>query len=95
ERVGEVFESRVTRLNAWKDARVQRMHVRGARCTGSVAGMHGRRARYAGARPGPRTCRRAHGARVRARGAWHARGWRWRVTIHPRVAISPEMHYLT
>ncbi|PKI71243.1 hypothetical protein CRG98_008418 [Punica granatum] len=24
-----------------------------------------------------------------------ARGWCWRVTIHPRVAISPEMHYLT
>ncbi|PKI70880.1 hypothetical protein CRG98_008771 [Punica granatum] len=24
ERVGEVFESRVTRLNVWKDARVQR-----------------------------------------------------------------------
>ncbi|PKI34769.1 hypothetical protein CRG98_044836 [Punica granatum] len=28
ERVGEVFESRETRLNAWKCARVQRMHVR-------------------------------------------------------------------
>ncbi|PKI73124.1 hypothetical protein CRG98_006466 [Punica granatum] len=28
ERVGEVFESRVTRLNAWKGARVQGMHVR-------------------------------------------------------------------
>ncbi|OWM66619.1 hypothetical protein CDL15_Pgr005056 [Punica granatum] len=28
ERVGEVFESRVTRLNAWKGAREQRMHVR-------------------------------------------------------------------
>ncbi|PKI59449.1 hypothetical protein CRG98_020208 [Punica granatum] len=27
ERVREVFESRVTRLNAWKGARVQRMHV--------------------------------------------------------------------
>ncbi|PKI59687.1 hypothetical protein CRG98_019920, partial [Punica granatum] len=44
ERVGEVFESRVTPLNAWKDARVQRMHVWGARCTGNAAGMHGRRA---------------------------------------------------
>ncbi|PKI38854.1 hypothetical protein CRG98_040754 [Punica granatum] len=28
ERVGEVFESPVTRLNAWKRARVLRMHVR-------------------------------------------------------------------
>ncbi|PKI44921.1 hypothetical protein CRG98_034683 [Punica granatum] len=45
------------------------MHVRGARCTGSAAGMHGRRVRYAGARAGARTCRRARGARGRARGA--------------------------
>ncbi|PKI41860.1 hypothetical protein CRG98_037730 [Punica granatum] len=28
ERVGKEFESRVTRLNAWKGAQVQRMHVR-------------------------------------------------------------------
>ncbi|PKI18343.1 hypothetical protein CRG98_049383, partial [Punica granatum] len=64
---------------------VQGMHIRGAKCTGSVAGMHGRRARYAGrgqapgrvgvragvrgARAGARTCRRARGARERARGA--------------------------
>ncbi|PKI73037.1 hypothetical protein CRG98_006532 [Punica granatum] len=27
ERVGEVFKSRGTRLNAWKGARVQRIHV--------------------------------------------------------------------
>ncbi|PKI26337.1 hypothetical protein CRG98_048974 [Punica granatum] len=68
------------------------MHVRGARCTGNAAGMHGRRAACA------RACRRARGARGRARGAGvrgRARGWRWRVTIHPRVAISPVMHYLT
>ncbi|OWM65553.1 hypothetical protein CDL15_Pgr023823 [Punica granatum] len=32
ERVGEVFESRETRLNAWKGARVQRMHVRARGC---------------------------------------------------------------
>ncbi|PKI65912.1 hypothetical protein CRG98_013700 [Punica granatum] len=50
--------------------------------------MHRRRAKYAGARAGARKCRRARG---RARAAWRARGprgrsrgWRWRVTIHPR-----------
>ncbi|PKI71781.1 hypothetical protein CRG98_007797 [Punica granatum] len=51
ERVGEVFESRVTRLNAWKGARVQRMHVQarmgarlGVRDRGSSA-REGARAR--------------------------------------------------
>ncbi|PKI58349.1 hypothetical protein CRG98_021257 [Punica granatum] len=39
ERVGEVFESRVTRLNAWKDARVQRMHIRVCTDVG-FAGRH-------------------------------------------------------
>ncbi|PKI58477.1 hypothetical protein CRG98_021130, partial [Punica granatum] len=76
ERVGEVFESRVTRLNAWKSAWVQGMHVWGARCTGSAVGMHGRRARYAGrgqarGRAGVRAGRAGvRGARsVRAAGA--------------------------
>ncbi|PKI64777.1 hypothetical protein CRG98_014846 [Punica granatum] len=69
ERVGEVFESRVTRLNAWKDARVQRRHVRGARCTGSAAGVHERCAGRAGARAGARMCGRARRALERARRA--------------------------
>ncbi|PKI54482.1 hypothetical protein CRG98_025124 [Punica granatum] len=60
ERVGEVFESRVTRLNAWKDARVQRMHVWGARCMGSTAEVHSRSAGRAGVRG-------ARGMRGRAR----------------------------
>ncbi|PKI61274.1 hypothetical protein CRG98_018338 [Punica granatum] len=37
------------------------MHVRGARCTGSAAGVHGRRARRASVRAGARAC--ARGAR--------------------------------
>ncbi|PKI60736.1 hypothetical protein CRG98_018856 [Punica granatum] len=40
-RVVEVFESRVTRLNAWKSARVQRMHVQ-ARMRAGGARAHGR-----------------------------------------------------
>ncbi|PKI72249.1 hypothetical protein CRG98_007323 [Punica granatum] len=51
-RVGEVFESRETRLNAWKGARVQRMHVR--------ARMGARGAReHVGLARGWRTCARA------------------------------------
>ncbi|PKI61283.1 hypothetical protein CRG98_018347 [Punica granatum] len=49
------------------------MHVRGARCTGSAAGVHGRRAR---ARAGARTCRRArgvHGVRGLARSRFEER----------------------
>ncbi|PKI75903.1 hypothetical protein CRG98_003702 [Punica granatum] len=39
---------------------------------------------------------RAAGVRGRGRGVRGlARSWRWTVTIHPRVTISPEMHYLT
>ncbi|OWM63500.1 hypothetical protein CDL15_Pgr026260 [Punica granatum] len=50
ERVGEVFESRVTMLNAWKGARVlgcKGMHVWGARRTGGreqARGAHGQSA---------------------------------------------------
>ncbi|OWM76427.1 hypothetical protein CDL15_Pgr023970 [Punica granatum] len=53
ERVGEVFESQVTRLNAWKGARVQRMHVRarmGAREDIRPAGVRGCARAYASAR---------------------------------------------
>ncbi|PKI64541.1 hypothetical protein CRG98_015104 [Punica granatum] len=69
ERVGEVFESRVTRLNAWKDAWVQRRPVQGARCTGSAAGVHRRRT---GARADTRLC--AWG--VRGRSGWRTAGTR-------------------
>ncbi|PKI73428.1 hypothetical protein CRG98_006198 [Punica granatum] len=63
ERVGEVFESQVTRLNAWKDARVQRMHIRVCTDVG-CAGRHPGRARgrrqasgQASMRPGVRVGR--------------------------------------
>ncbi|OWM82719.1 hypothetical protein CDL15_Pgr014207 [Punica granatum] len=65
ERVGEVFESRVTRLNAWKSARVQRMHVRPGWACGSTSGV---RAGHAGARQGTLACSRARGMRAGVRG---------------------------
>ncbi|OWM70536.1 hypothetical protein CDL15_Pgr021951 [Punica granatum] len=82
ERVVEVFESRVTRLNAWKSARVQRMHVRARMRAG---GMRQARGRCAGTRQGTRARGvRAGGARELAAGA--------RVrTVHPRVTIFTEM----
>ncbi|PKI30927.1 hypothetical protein CRG98_048682, partial [Punica granatum] len=55
------------------------MHVRGARCTGNTAGMHGRRAACVGrgqARGRARGAGRCAG--VRAGGRGRARGWRWR-----------------
>ncbi|PKI49255.1 hypothetical protein CRG98_030364 [Punica granatum] len=58
ERVGEVFESRVTRLNAWKGARVQRMHVRARMGAGLGVREHAR------ARQG---VRRGEGAQARGR----------------------------
>ncbi|OWM72784.1 hypothetical protein CDL15_Pgr024836 [Punica granatum] len=51
KRVGEVFESRVTRLNAWKGARVQRMHDWQRWASG----------RTSGARTGMRACAAASG----------------------------------
>ncbi|OWM87876.1 hypothetical protein CDL15_Pgr008322 [Punica granatum] len=41
ERVGEVFESRVTQLNAWKDVQVQGQHVRASLAHGwTCTGVH-------------------------------------------------------
>ncbi|PKI58371.1 hypothetical protein CRG98_021246 [Punica granatum] len=42
---------------------------------------------------GAQQARGACAGRVRVLGL--ARGWRWASTIHPRVTISSEMHYLT
>ncbi|PKI32828.1 hypothetical protein CRG98_046781, partial [Punica granatum] len=65
------------------------MHVRGARCTGSAAGMHGRRAACtgrgqargrAGVRAGCAGVRWAlacAGVHMRAGMRGCARGWRW------------------
>ncbi|PKI53183.1 hypothetical protein CRG98_026424 [Punica granatum] len=64
ERVGEVFESRVTRLNAWKGARVQRMHVR-ARMGERLGVREHARARQGVRRvTGTRACARVHGQRT-------------------------------
>ncbi|PKI66997.1 hypothetical protein CRG98_012605 [Punica granatum] len=53
------------------------MHVRGARCTGSAAGVHGRRA---GRRAGVQACARGEqacaGVRAGARGLRGRAGWR-------------------
>ncbi|OWM84585.1 hypothetical protein CDL15_Pgr014155 [Punica granatum] len=43
ERVGEVFESRVTQLNAWKDIRVKGQHVPASLASGwTCTGVHRR-----------------------------------------------------
>ncbi|PKI77706.1 hypothetical protein CRG98_001900 [Punica granatum] len=86
ERVGEVFESRATRLNARKSARVKGMHIRGARRTGRAAGVNGRRA-------GVRAGARAAGARGSGR-AWARGGARlcdYGCTVHPRARLSPKI----
>ncbi|PKI71964.1 hypothetical protein CRG98_007647 [Punica granatum] len=75
ERVEEEFESRVTRLNIWKGARVQRMHVRQGWACGRTSGAqaHGQaRCRCAGARRARGRCegaRQAHSRRTGARQA--------------------------
>ncbi|PKI65863.1 hypothetical protein CRG98_013744 [Punica granatum] len=80
ERVREVFESRVTRLNAWKGARVQGMHVR-------VRWAHGR---TSGTRVGAWTRGKAHG---RARGHVGVRGLAHGWHCSPESDdTSPEMH---
>ncbi|PKI75091.1 hypothetical protein CRG98_004565 [Punica granatum] len=67
KRVGEVFESQVTRLNAWKGARVQRVHVwahgQAGVCTGDrwQAGGHAR----------AHTCMHARGKTFGAHGQAH------------------------
>ncbi|PKI70849.1 hypothetical protein CRG98_008740 [Punica granatum] len=56
KRVGEVFKSRVTRLNAWKSARVQGHARSGSLAHGRAARVHGRRTggvRRAGAHYSP------------------------------------------
>ncbi|PKI74519.1 hypothetical protein CRG98_005061 [Punica granatum] len=67
-----------------------RAGVRGARAGARACAGRGRA--LARGRAGERA-RACAGVRAGVRG--RARGWRWRVTIHSRVAISPEMHYLT
>ncbi|PKI41990.1 hypothetical protein CRG98_037608 [Punica granatum] len=96
ERVEEVFDHRETRLNAWKGARVQRMHVRarmGARGPQEQAGRASarRRARQA------RECAGVRGDGGHARG--RARGFRTCMlearlcsgTVHPRARSSPKL----
>ncbi|OWM87268.1 hypothetical protein CDL15_Pgr022211 [Punica granatum] len=62
ERVEKVFESRVTLMNAWKSARVQRLHVRQEwaceRTSGARAGHAGVRqgSRLAGVHASTRLC---------------------------------------
>ncbi|PKI41451.1 hypothetical protein CRG98_038150 [Punica granatum] len=71
DRVGEVFESRVTRLNAWKGARVQRMHVRAR--MGAGAEHWNARACALGCLALERAHGRGSGARAWARtGVWRA-----------------------
>ncbi|PKI48600.1 hypothetical protein CRG98_031019 [Punica granatum] len=88
ERVREVFESRVTRLNAWKSARVQIMHVRQGKVHGRTSSA---RAGHAGARQAAcaRTC---VWACAQARGSARLAGVRLCAgTVHPRARSSPEM----
>ncbi|OWM87869.1 hypothetical protein CDL15_Pgr008315 [Punica granatum] len=67
ERVREESEGRVTRLNAWKGARVQRMHVRQGLALGRTSGARGsgrgREREGTGARGSgrPRACAAASG----------------------------------
>ncbi|PKI71837.1 hypothetical protein CRG98_007776 [Punica granatum] len=64
ERVGEVFESRVTRLNAWKGARVQRKQVRVCTDVGRAGQAEAHAGRTSVRRAGVRAwCARARGAR--------------------------------
>ncbi|PKI40462.1 hypothetical protein CRG98_039147 [Punica granatum] len=67
------------------------MHVRGARCTGRAAGVHGRRAGArvgAGVQAGARGCVRGAGAGARA-GARLAHVWHCSPESDDS---SPEMH---
>ncbi|PKI78402.1 hypothetical protein CRG98_001223 [Punica granatum] len=86
ERVGEVFVSRVTRLNAWKGARVQRMHDQQRWARGRTSGARtgtwacgwcaGRRRARQRARSGRRRARQQAraGERDHARARWGRAG---------------------
>ncbi|PKI74250.1 hypothetical protein CRG98_005371 [Punica granatum] len=86
-----MFESRVTLLNAWKGARVQRMR----------SGKDGRAGRSSGAREGAQAGGRRTGARLALRGARGALGRAGAVvrvsgrstgcTVHPSARPLPEI----
>ncbi|PKI74112.1 hypothetical protein CRG98_005491 [Punica granatum] len=67
------------------------MHVRGARCMGSAAGVHGRRAGARGKQRWRADVRGLAGQAALARGCVRARGlprgWHTAGTVHPRVTI--------
>ncbi|PKI71849.1 hypothetical protein CRG98_007788 [Punica granatum] len=93
EGVGEGFESRMTRLTAWKGARVQRMHVRARMGAQLGAREHAQARRGLGAREGARALGRCTGGHKDARGAaGRAAGGQRRVYCSPESMSFTRNH---